>query len=38
MLTNLQCAKVDALSCVRNMGNFNLFLTHVLMVFHHVEQ
>ena len=22
---------------VRNMGNFNLFLTHVLMIFHHVE-
>ena len=23
---------------VRNMGNFNLFQTHVLTVFHHVEQ
>ena len=23
---------------VRNMGNFNLFLTHVLTFFHHVEQ
>ena len=24
--------------CVRNMGNFNLFQTHVLTFFHHVEQ
>ena len=24
--------------CVRNMGNFNFSLTHVLTVFHHVEQ
>ena len=23
---------------VRNMGNFNLFKTHVLTIFHHVEQ
>ena len=23
---------------VRNMGNFNLFQTHVLTIFHHVEQ
>ena len=23
---------------VRNMGNFNLFLTHVLTFFHHIEQ
>ena len=27
-----------SLSFVRNMGNFNLFQTHVLMIFHHVEQ
>ena len=26
------------LGIVRNMGNFNLFQTHVLMFFHHVEQ
>ena len=25
-------------SYVRNMGNFNLFKTHVLTFFHHVEQ
>src|ERR1700753_3086500 len=26
------------LLCVRNMGNFNFSLTHVLTFFHHVEQ
>ena len=26
------------LARVRNMGNFNFSLTHVLTIFHHVEQ